>query len=88
MPVKLSSTLGLLPVCRIATPNLMFVQREGNLSEPEEEGTVEVSEFELLSSSIRGLTFILWLLCDVISLFVLLEQFALASFYFFFYFVC
>lgn len=62
MPVRLSSTLDQLLVCPIATPSPMSVQREGNLSGPEEEGIAEALEFEFWSSNMKEFSFYLMII--------------------------
>lgn len=81
MPVKLSSTLGQLQVCPIATRNPMSVQREGNLSGPEEEEIVGVSEFKFWNSSIKEIYFHLAVILYIISS-VRFKLFAFAGFNF------
>ena len=57
MPVRLLSTLDQLLVCLTATPSPMFVQKDENLNEPEEEGTVKALEFEFWSLNLNELSF-------------------------------
>ena len=69
MPVRLSSTLYQLQVCPIATPSHMSVQKDENLSGPEEEGIAKASEFKFWSLNIedrpynRSVLFFLLLCC-------------------------
>lgn len=59
MPGRLSSTLDRLLGCHIAIPSPMSVQKDENLSEPEEEGIAEALEFEFWNSNMKDLSFYL-----------------------------
>lgn len=61
MPGRPSSTLELL-VCHTATPSPLSAQKEESLRKPEEKGTAEALEFELLSSNMKSLSFYLMMI--------------------------
>lgn len=82
MPEKLLSTLDPLLVCHTATPSPTSVQKDENLSKPEERGRAGVSRFKFWSSTMKGISFyfIITSLFCILFLFVSLDQF---MFYFF-----